>query len=332
MLQSMGIFISTSDLFAHPTIASLANQATPENAHRWANKARLIRKGHRRLNLFFTHCGSGELLYLHALTAHMDAGITLYGLPASPPDQTIPRTVEAMATRMVEMIRSVQPVGPYHLAGWSFGGTLAYEIAKQLIGSNQSVGFLGLLDAYSHGPASSTEESTLDSRQELLHLIESGASSANQDSSILSPLRSGEMDFPTLLERCRSLSLIPEHLSGYSASQMEHWLERAHTIAAASTRYRAQQLAIPVFLFAPKEVSSEEPDRGWKAVLPGQQLQLIPVQGTHHSMFEAPHVHFLGQSISRNVLQAPAGSLEASENTKDTLYQMERPGTTYEFG
>ena len=49
---------------------------------------------------------------------------------------------------MIKMIRAVQPTGPYRVAGWSFGGTLAYEIATQLIGVDQEVEFLGLIDTY----------------------------------------------------------------------------------------------------------------------------------------------------------------------------------------
>ncbi|MEI8632660.1 thioesterase domain-containing protein [Vibrio sp. PP-XX7] len=30
--------------------------------------------------------------------------------------------------------------------GWSFGGTLAYEVAAQLLGQDQEIEFLGLLD------------------------------------------------------------------------------------------------------------------------------------------------------------------------------------------
>ncbi|MEX5585754.1 thioesterase domain-containing protein, partial [Pseudomonas lurida] len=36
--------------------------------------------------------------------------------------------------------------GPYRVAGWSFGGVLAYEVAMQLLGLDESVAFLGLID------------------------------------------------------------------------------------------------------------------------------------------------------------------------------------------
>ena len=52
-----------------------------------------------------------------------------------------------IARTHVEQLRTVQPAGPYQLAGWSFGGVLAYEIAQQLVAAGEVVDFLGLFDA-----------------------------------------------------------------------------------------------------------------------------------------------------------------------------------------
>jgi thioesterase domain-containing protein len=58
------------------------------------------------------------------------------------------RTVEGFATALVRSIRSVQPEGPYRLAGCGVGGVVAYEIATQLRGEDQAVEYLGLIDAF----------------------------------------------------------------------------------------------------------------------------------------------------------------------------------------
>jgi thioesterase domain-containing protein len=42
----------------------------------------------------------------------------------------------------------VQASGPYHLAGWSLGGVVAYEMAQQLRRAGEEVDFLGLIDSY----------------------------------------------------------------------------------------------------------------------------------------------------------------------------------------
>src|SRR5262249_39074683 len=54
--------------------------------------------------------------------------------------------VETMAEQYIEAMRRVQPVGPYQLGGWSMGGIVAFEMARQLHALGQSVSLLALLD------------------------------------------------------------------------------------------------------------------------------------------------------------------------------------------
>ena len=48
----------------------------------------------------------------------------------------------------LSLIREIQPVGPYNLLGWSFGGLVAHAIATQLQSDGQEVALLALLDSY----------------------------------------------------------------------------------------------------------------------------------------------------------------------------------------
>jgi hypothetical protein len=124
LLQQRGI-ITVADIFANPTIASLAAKLKTRERLDSADIAIQINSGSADRPLFLSHCGNGELLYASALAPYIDRNIPLYGLPAVPADQAQPETIEEMATRMVRMIRSVQPAGPYRIAGWSGGGTIA---------------------------------------------------------------------------------------------------------------------------------------------------------------------------------------------------------------
>src|SRR5579863_396472 len=56
-------------------------------------------------------------------------------------------TVEQMATFYLKVVRGVQKNGPYHFCGYSFGGLVAYEMAKRLKDQGESVKLLALLDA-----------------------------------------------------------------------------------------------------------------------------------------------------------------------------------------
>jgi len=56
------------------------------------------------------------------------------------------RALPEMAARHVEEVRAIQPSGPYRLLGSSFGGLLAFEMARQLERAGESVTFLGMVD------------------------------------------------------------------------------------------------------------------------------------------------------------------------------------------
>ena len=58
------------------------------------------------------------------------------------PDQTI----AAIARRNITAMRAIEPVGPYHLLGYSFGGTVALEMAHQLQAAGDEVALLALLE------------------------------------------------------------------------------------------------------------------------------------------------------------------------------------------
>ena len=59
--------------------------------------------------------------------------------------------LELSARRYVEEVRRIQRDGPYRLIGYSFGGVIAYEMARQLLAAGDRVDFLGLLDTPAPG-------------------------------------------------------------------------------------------------------------------------------------------------------------------------------------
>jgi thioesterase domain-containing protein len=55
------------------------------------------------------------------------------------------------AKDVLKQIRKVHPLGPFHLLGYSFGGNVAFEIARMLTDADESVGFLGMIDPWAKG-------------------------------------------------------------------------------------------------------------------------------------------------------------------------------------
>ncbi|MGW4633314.1 amino acid adenylation domain-containing protein [Nocardia sp. NPDC004415] len=98
--------------------------------------------------LFCVHSSSGMSWSYLGLAESLRPGRPIYGLQA--PDlagrEPSARSIEEFARRYVREIRAVQPHGPYHLLGWSFGGLIAEAMAVELAAAGEQVGVVALLD------------------------------------------------------------------------------------------------------------------------------------------------------------------------------------------
>ncbi|WP_216897108.1 non-ribosomal peptide synthetase [Nocardia alni] len=99
--------------------------------------------------LFCIHPSSGISWSYLGLADALRPGRPIYGLQA--PDlsgrEPSARSIEEFAERYVREIRAIQPSGPYHLLGWSFGGLIAHAVADELDRAGAEVGVVALLDA-----------------------------------------------------------------------------------------------------------------------------------------------------------------------------------------
>ncbi|MBL1099267.1 hypothetical protein JK363_21895 [Streptomyces sp. 205] len=76
-----------------------------------------------------------------------------------------------MAEDYVARIREIQPHGPYHLLGWSFGGAVAHEMAVLLRAAGERVALLALLDSGVGGGTGATAPSGPETLTQLLESL-----------------------------------------------------------------------------------------------------------------------------------------------------------------
>jgi acetoacetyl-CoA synthetase len=147
--RSTGRTVPLATLLIAPTIASLA--AAIEECAAPSSSPVLVRAG-TGAPLFIVHGQSGTVMECWALVAALHSRRPVYGLQAHGLDGEEParQRVEDMATSYIEQMRTVQPGGPYAVAGYSFGGLVALEIAQQLLGVGERMELLCLLDTYVH--------------------------------------------------------------------------------------------------------------------------------------------------------------------------------------
>jgi nonribosomal peptide synthetase DhbF len=100
--------------------------------------------------LFCVHPIGGLSWCYSGLLQHIRADYPIYGLQARGFKQSalLPQTLEEMSADYLDQIRNIQPAGPYHLLGYSFGGLVAFDIAHCLQLQGEQIALLALLDSY----------------------------------------------------------------------------------------------------------------------------------------------------------------------------------------
>jgi thioesterase domain-containing protein len=113
-----------------------------------------IQVGGSQRPFFYLHVHViGGAFYNFALARHLGADQPFYMLdPYILDTQQLPPTLEEMAAAYITSLRSVQPEGPYQLAGFCGGGMIAFEMAQQLRAQGQVVELLALIEPRD-GPA-----------------------------------------------------------------------------------------------------------------------------------------------------------------------------------
>jgi nonribosomal peptide synthetase DhbF len=148
---TLGLEIGIRNLFEMPTPAALAKHIRSGGTTRSDLDVLLpIRPAGDSSPLFCIHPGWGVSWIYSRLARHIPSDRPIYGVQIrnlSKPD-ILPDSMEDMAADYVDVIRKVQPTGPYNLLGWSMGGLVAYAMATHLQNVGQEVGILALLDSY----------------------------------------------------------------------------------------------------------------------------------------------------------------------------------------
>ncbi len=146
-LKALGLNLKLRDLVQKPTIGQLTGAGDSASASPLLTLNSAVEQVPP---LFCVHAGFGTVFDYEPLARRLNGKRTLVAisnrmlLDAQWQDDSL----ESMARDYVTYLRQAQPQGPYHLAGWSLGGTLALLMAAELQAQGQQVAFVGLLDSF----------------------------------------------------------------------------------------------------------------------------------------------------------------------------------------
>ena len=135
-------------LFEAPTIEKLSLLLEQdEKKDSWKSLVPIKPEGNKP-PLYIVHGSGLTVLIFHALAMGLDADQPVFGLQArglNGIDEPFDN-MEEIAACYVNEIMEQNPQGPYNLAGYSFGGIVAFEMAKQLKARGREVNMLAIFD------------------------------------------------------------------------------------------------------------------------------------------------------------------------------------------
>ncbi|MEM9271366.1 MAG: amino acid adenylation domain-containing protein [Cyanobacteria bacterium P01_F01_bin.143] len=291
--QQFGVMLPLATLFQSSTIEKLATILQQQQESVPWSPLVTIQAGVGDRPLFCIHPAGGNVLCYFSLAEYLGSQQPVYGLQALGLDEkSQPHTkVEEMATYYLQEIKTIQAQGPYLLAGWSFGGLVAFEIAQQLQAQAEQVAFLGLFDTFI--PSKIEQESFLkkDDAELLVHLL--------RDDLILplEHLRSLKSDEQLLyvIEQAQNLALIPPD---FDIAQARRLLKVYKCNSHAAEEYEPQYYSGCINLF-PAQINTANLKQIWQNLASQVNVYLTP--GNHGTMMRLPNVEILAQQLKMRI-------------------------------
>ncbi|MGY1638680.1 beta-ketoacyl synthase N-terminal-like domain-containing protein [Geodermatophilus sp. SYSU D00742] len=130
---------------SRPAVA--APPAGPDRADERLGSLVPVRRGSGRRTVFLVHPAGGTTVCYTDLARHLTGDDTVYAIGLGAGAEEAP-SIRRLARRYVDLVRGVQPSGPYLIGGYSFGGNVAVEMALQLEAAGEQVEQVVLFDAH----------------------------------------------------------------------------------------------------------------------------------------------------------------------------------------
>jgi amino acid adenylation domain-containing protein len=310
-----GRALPVSALFHGPTVADLAAFLRGSEG-KGASCLVPIQTGGDRPALFVVHGGTGQVLRYRELGRRFAGERPVYGLQSEGLDgEEAPYTrVEDMAAHYLRQIRGQQANGPYHLAGWSLGGLVAFAIACELEAAGEAVAFLGILDTHFPRPVDRVQVKdpiamlATFAQDFGLDLQEIGIGVGDVDG------KPADEQVRIVLERAIAARRVPADIE---LEQIQRLYEVFRANARATCDFTPGSYSGRLFFYQASEPLPRPDDswfarlgqqgrklagqgltstRPWRRLL-GGRLVLRKVAGHHFSMLAPPHVEVLASRL-----------------------------------
>ncbi|XEU66152.1 amino acid adenylation domain-containing protein [Tistrella mobilis] len=256
--------------------------------------------------LFCLPPGGGTVFCYGPLVDRLAPGRPVWGLQAAgvEPGETPHESLDEMAAAYLAAIRHIQPKGPYHLIGWSFGGHVAYQMAAMLEAAGEEVALLALLDTFPPEHVPRVDERYRREEAYLAYLAGLAGIAVAEDE--LAPLTSPAR-LRLVADRAVAAGALPARDAEGTVRRLLALTQISGRLAREATLpgYRgplAMLRAAEALTPALEDLARCDPACGWGRHATGP-LTAATVPGRHDTMMTAPHVDRLATVIDHLLTQ-----------------------------
>lgn len=256
--------------------------------------------------LFLVHAVGGEVVGYTSLSQLMDPERPLYAFEAKGlhgNEQPLDR-LEDLAASYIEAMREKQPQGPYLLGGWSLGGVIALEMARQLLAAGETVSPLVMLDTWL-----SVCDRDLSEADMLIGFMQDRVQLRGSELESVYKAIQQEQPQDHLAFIQSQMEALGREFSDFELARLKRLYQTSSANTRAAAQYKPQPYGQPVFLFQETDhhrQNPQDPRSGsrWRAVAP--QVQIRDVPGGHYAMLSHPdHVKVLAQLLNQALARTP---------------------------
>ena len=296
--ETIGRDLPLATLFRAPTVAGLADALRSGRRQAFSHLVRL-RSGGSGRPLFVVHGIFGNVLQLEALARAVETERPFYALQArgADPEQEPHETISEMADAYMAAIRSVQPAGPYTLGGYSFGGLIAFEMARRFRQQGEEMDLLALFETDVHERYLPLRDS-IAYRWQLLRRV------ADRARSLSARHLPGYL--MSKLAKVWTMTLVRLRLHDYPVAlgeAAEPFKDRLYAMYQAGAREfltfdpQPYDRTISVFRVTRPRYGVCDPLPVWRRV--AKAVEVYDIEGDHDTIMYEPHVQSLAAQLSR---------------------------------
>ncbi len=321
--ERLGKRVTMAELFNDPTIEYMSQLIGHGKENLLQSLLVTLQPEGTKPALFSPHASGGHVWCYKELVQHLGQDQPFFGVQARQPESGLVyhTQVEAMASDYVEAIQSVQPHGPYLLAGWSMGGVIAFEMARQFQAQGEEIAMLALMDANaSDGELPEFTWGVLLS----IFAVDLGLNLQNLSVSVGEILALPPMaQLRQVWKEAKLAGLVPSDMTLVEFRRVfDIFKINAKTLGS----YKAEEFRGRITLFSPEQdieqriFSQDEDHLAWKERNPNfnhplkgwdkvatEGVELVVVPGDHFTMMREPHVEVLAEQL-RSRIQAISGN------------------------